>query len=243
MRQLITDPRLFKMLDEIESWLGRTIPKKPMPLAHRANALCTTYFSPDEIFSFYYIPEESLSQTILCHELAHVVLMIEGGPMYRVTRFYPMIACFDYALNILLNLIPHIGVWKLVKTIGFDETANSRREYEELIEYVQSGNFLIEAHPDVLLQCRAIYLAHLLSAPCESEMRKSLRSAASRTMPTALESADSIRQALERLEPASQPSFAVVLQDILDMLGFPTGILQPSYLSKVDPCFRSRILV
>jgi hypothetical protein len=230
------------MLEEIEKFLGYPIKAEPMPLGYQKLASCSINFSPERGWCLWYIPETKANQALYCHELSHLVLLIEGWPSFIVDTPIPK---EDYRINtihMLTNLVSHIEVWKMVRLLGFDETTYFDPGLQELIQLVESGHLLIGAYPTTILPCRAAYLAQGLLGPAESETQMRLRNVASHTMPQALELADSICQVFERLEPLSPQLCVEALSDICGLLKIHRGILIASWPDRVDPNFRSRIL-
>lgn len=241
MREFVTDARLLYLLEEVEKRLG-TISLEIMPHERRILARCSMSFTTGKGWSLLHIPEEETSQATLCHELTHLILLIEGWPAFIIDSQLPTSDYLIQTASMLTNLVLHIDVWRIVETMGFDEIPDYAPEQEYLILQVQESRFLLDAFPAEILPFRAAYLAQGLLCPSRSETRIRLRSAASRTMPKALELADTIIQVFEKHYPLSPQSSAEVLSEICGLLKIHRGILIASWPDTCEQNFRDRFL-
>ncbi|MFS1582929.1 MAG: hypothetical protein ACL7AY_09005 [Candidatus Arsenophonus phytopathogenicus] len=241
MRKLITDKKLLFLLDEIEVILG-PVSLGIMPQEQRVLARCSMQFNSGKGWTLLHIPESETSQATLCHELAHLVLLIEGWPVFLIDSHLPASDYLIQTVSMLKNLVLHIDVWKIVKNLGFDEKPDYKTEIDYLISQVQESHLLIDALPTEILHFRTAYLAQGLLCPSELETRTQLHNAASCTMPKALELAGSIIQVFERLSPLSQQLSAEALSEICGLLQIHRGILIASWPDILEQNFRSRIL-
>lgn len=241
MRELVTDAQLLYLLEEVEKRLG-PISLEIMPHERRILARCAMSFTTGKGWSLLHIPEEETSQATLCHELTHLILLIEGWPAFIIDSQLPTSDYLIQTTSMLTNLVLHIDVWRIVKTMGFDEIPDYAPGQEDLILQVQESRLLSDALAAEVLPFRAAYLAQGLLCPSKLETRIRLRNAASRTMPKALELADAIIQVFEKHHPLSPQSSAEVLSEICALLKIHRGILIASWPDTCEQNFRDRFL-
>lgn len=242
MRELVTDAQLLYLLEEVEKRLG-PISLEIMPHERRILARCTMSFTTGKGWSLLHIPEKKTSQATLCHELTHLILLIEGWPAFIIDSQLPTSDYLIQTTSMLTNLVLHIDVWRIVETMGFDEIPDYASEQEDLILQAQESRLLSDAFPAEVLPFRAAYLTQGLLCPSKLETRIRLRDAAIRTMPKALELADAIIQVFEKHYPLSPQSSAEVLSEICALLKIHRGILIASWPDKCEQNFRDRFLI
>jgi hypothetical protein len=241
MRNLITDLKLFKILDMIEETLGYKIQAKIMPPEHRNLASCTMNIE-NNIFSLWFIDEALPLQQTLCHELIHIVLYFEGYPGFIITD--PFWETWQYKTQIvtmLSNLVLHIEVWKITDMLGFRE-----HDYYHLVDLLEAVEnitlFDKPIDPRIILPGQAAYLAQGLLSPAKEEIKTKVRLAAMEKMPKALELADAICLVFDKYSPISPQSCVAALGDILDIIECPREILQPLFPPVVDMYYRNKLL-
>ncbi|MGB7400340.1 hypothetical protein [Castellaniella sp.] len=239
MRQLITDKKLLYLLEEIEQILG-SISLEIMPHDHRAVARCSMQFDPRKGWILLYIPESETSQATLCHELAHLVLLIEGWPAFKIDSPLPKSDYYRQTMSMLTNLVLHIDVWEMVRKLGFDERPDYQPDQDYLISQIQDSCYLWNGRPQDIQSCRAANIAQGLLCPSEEAARKQLRTAADKTMPEALGLADSIIHIFDRLSPLSPKASAEALSEICGLLKIHRGMLTAIWPDTHRPNFRNR---
>jgi len=242
MRGFVTDDRLHRALDEVESWLGCEIKAVPMPEYHRRYATVGMSFSKTNGCELWYIEDEPPSQAACCHELAHAVRWIDGDPTFCSIHSTPLGKAPSPPVKQAWTLVQHIPVWHLVKEMGFDESEEQNQFMENLIQEVSQNSLYCDEPPDLMIPFQAVALAHGLSRPATPEKLDSLRNAAKDRIPKALELADAIVLAFKKQPQLSPKEFLDALTDLLCLIRTPTESLQPSFLSNTCPNFRLRIL-
>lgn len=242
MRTLTQDKVILHLLDEIETYTGK-ISLSVMPEDHRALARCTIRYTPEDGWMLWHIPEVKTSNATLCHELAHLILLFEGWPAFIIDSDLPKSDYLIQTVSMLTNLVLHIEVWRVVKSLGFDEIPDYEPGLHQLIFAIKSGRLLSGAYTNEILPFRAAYIAGGLLCPAKLEIQKLLRDTASRTMPEALELADSIVRVFERLHPIDPKSSAEALSEICERLQIHRGILIASWPDIVDLHFRKRFQI
>lgn len=241
MRRIVIDKKLLHLLDEIEQVMG-PISLGVMPQEHRILARCSMQFDPNKGWVLLHIPESETSQATLCHELAHLILLIEGWPVFHIDSPLPKSDYLRQAVSLLTNLVLHIDVWKIVRELGFDERPDYQSDQDYLISQVQESRYLWDAHPQEITPIRAANIAQSLLCPSEPRAQKQLRDAATQTMPESLGLADSILHIFERLSPLSPKASAEALSEILGLLRIHRGIVTAIWPEKSEPNFRTRFL-
>jgi hypothetical protein len=190
-------------------------------------------------FELWYIEEELQNQAVYCHELAHVVIWIDGAPSaYTVGP----VSIRDEHTRRAWELVSHISVWHFVKEMGFDEAPVHTPCIECCIRAISQGIFHSGVFPGFVIPRQALDLAFALAGPATEAARDRLRSAARDMFPKALELAESIVAHFESRPCLSPQEYTDALIRLLRLLKTPTEGLKPSFVDKTAPGFRSRIL-
>ena len=255
MRDFITDQRLHKALDEIESWLGYVVPAFPMPLEIQKKSLCRMRLNKEtRLYELLFIKEESQNQATYCHELAHLVIWLNGA----VTRYdfldpIPMALCHQtpyirHFLETIWEYMQHVPTFELVKDLGYDEGPSYAPVITDLIKLIRQGQLFpvidaISFDPQQdQIRCQASALVQGLALPMAEETRCALRKIAAERLPQSLELADAILAALGPRSLLGPQEYLEYLLEIYHIAGLPRADLRPSFVDKTDPSFRSRIL-
>jgi hypothetical protein len=228
MRDLITDFKLLKIADYIEHLLGYQIEAEIMPDDHRFLASASMQLQ-NEKFNFWYIEEEPPIQPMVCHELMHIILFLEGFPTFILTDpyWYPS----EYrtqTICMISNLVLHIKVWELTSRLGFNE--HEHYILDDLLAEVKAATLFQKArNPQIILPAQGAFLAQGLLCPAADETKKKIREAAKQTMPRALELADAICGVFSEYTPLVPKTCADALYKILDLITCPREILRPVF--------------
>ena len=198
MRDFITDQRLHKALDEVESWMGYVIPAVPMPLQHQEYARGSMKFNEETgSFEFLYIANEPLNQAGCCHELAHLMLWINGA-VIKYDYSLPIPAIF-YTPTIRLFLheiwlyMQHVPVFNFVKGLGYDEIPDYASHAPSLVALIRQNQFdpamnVPSWDPEKdKVRCQAGVLVKHLALPMAEETRDALKKVAQEKIPQSLE--------------------------------------------------------
>ena len=243
MRNFITDDRLHRALDEVESWLDYKIKALPMPERHKQFATCGMGLCREaKEFKLWYIEGETQSQATYCHELTHIVQWINGNPSNCSIDSVSLGGNPNSPEWKAWNLVQHIPVWHLVKEMGFDESETQNEYMDNLIQTVSQGRLYTDAPLYLITPLQAIALASGLSRPATPERHAHVRKVAAEKMPQSLELAEVITLGLKKYPQPTPQEFLGVLALLLNMIGVPTKNLKPLFLDKTCPNFRSRIL-
>lgn len=100
MENFIHHKKIAYLLNEIDSYLGYHIQAIPMHPLESAYRQCGVQLV-DGKWTFQYVPGDIPSQDIICHELMHIVLSIQGWPSLRLGRVYHLqsIPFLDFLLR------------------------------------------------------------------------------------------------------------------------------------------------
>ena len=253
MRNFVTDPRLHKALDEVESWVGYAISAVPTPLHYRERACCSMHQNQETgRFELWFIPEEHYEQSVYCHEMAHLILWINGAvTKYHFTGQPPMVFFtppIRHFSQIIWEYMQHVPVFSLVKELKYDEIPFYSPVVASFIELIRQNQFYpsmgVPSFDPVKdqMRCQAGALTQCLALPMAEETRYALRNIALETMPRSLELADAMLSALGRRSLLGKQEYEEYLLEIYHIVELPRVGLRPSFLNKIDLSFRSRIL-
>jgi hypothetical protein len=253
MRDFVTDVRLHRALDEVESWLGYEIKAIPMPEWKRIEARCTMNFDViTKKFELWYIEDEPQSQSVYCHELAHAVLLINGQVVkYDFIDPIPMILMtipINHFLDQIWKYMQHIPVFIFVKELYYDEVHDYAPVVAGLIGLIRQNqlfNVMNVPSFDPLkdqMRCQVGALVQGLALPMAEETRDDLRNIALERLPQSLELADAILSALGTRTLLGPQEYQEYLLEIYRIVGLPIGNLLFSFLDRTCLNFRSRIL-
>lgn len=254
MRDFVLDPRLHNALDEVELWMGYALPANPMPLEIQEEARCRMRLNKETgLFELLFIEGEPQSQTVYWHELAHLILWINGAVIkydyedpIPLLYYAPPVRLF---LDIIWKYMQHVPVHALVKELGYDEIPDYDPVATGVIALIRQNLFypVVDVHPlgDPIkdrMRCQAGALAQCLALPMEEETRDALRKVAQETIPQSLELADAILSALGPQTLLGQQEYQECISEICRLAELPRAYRQFLFLNKISPNFRSRIL-
>lgn len=253
IRQFITDDRLHKILDHIEYWFGYTLSAVPMPLYYQEKARCSVHLNQQtNLFEMWYIKEEPQPQSVYCHELAHLVIFINGATN-RYTFNDPVQLLFltdpvRLFLDQIWKYMQHVPVFALVKELGYDEIGDYDAVVAGLIGLLRHQQlFPVMDVPSLdplrdQMRCQAGALAQCLALPMAEETRAGLKTLAKEMLPQSFELADAILSGLGTRTLLGPQEYQEYLSEIYQISGLPKGNLQFSFLNRTCQNFRSRIL-
>lgn len=124
IKRLTNNPAILELTDIVETKLGKKIHLGIQDCRGRERAICPVRWDRKaDGFRLLYIPESPPPDVIICHELVHIILSIEGFPCMLMPRHWDNIAPWyadmvSYAFNTTL----HLEVWPLGEPLGFSES-------------------------------------------------------------------------------------------------------------------------
>jgi hypothetical protein len=244
MRDFVADARLHRALDEVEAWFGYEFKAAPMPLAHRKRAKCTMHMHPlTNECELLFIEDEPQSQALYCHELNHAVMWILGGPCGCYSKPIPFQTLLDFEpVYLSWGLIQHLPLWELTREMGFDEREDYLQMLQNMIDMILQHRLYLDAPSELRTPFQSVALAFGLAAPATPETRVQIRTIASEKIPQALELADAILSDFEKLPLLSEPGCQTALVRLFEIIKPRIERLQLSFLDRISPNFRSRIL-
>lgn len=247
LRELITDAFLMSFLDTLEATLGYTIGCAEMSKEKQEFARCSVSFTSEQKWILLYIDDAPPSQATLCHELVHILMWTEGWPAFilRQEEMNPNDIAYhgwNGTLQMLTCLILHIDLWKSVKDFGFDETEDYDSLGTNFLPKVVDCDFFNYLPPLIGRSIQAVHIAEGLLCPARDELKSLLRSAAIRTMPQALELADSICAVFEKHKPLSPQNCDVAFREVLKLINVPDHVIFTVYPDETYDGLRSSLL-
>lgn len=237
MRDLINNDKLHQILDIIEENLQYEIKSEPM----HSDAEITTnggiYRRPsDNHWTLLVHSKVNMNQSMICHELMHVALWLDGYPIFTFNRKYQRPDHLDPYMvlaNMLRNLVAHIKVWELTTLLGFDEGEFYSNEIStKFIPDVENNVFFdpVPVSPELNLFGGGAFLAQGLLCPAREPVKQLLRHAAHKSSPAVLILADIIAEVVrDKYAPICAQSFAPALSDALHIVGLPPDMWMPSF--------------
>lgn len=242
MRDFTTNSRLLTLLQTIEDTLGQGIHATLIPEKHNLVAEGYSVNISGEIPTFLYTPGKKVPEDILCHELMHLVLYIEGFPGFGIPTFIEEDQVEYQVLSMVYHISLHLKVWELTEKFGFSESSRyDSNIMAELIPRVEARVLLTGDWPELVRAGVATYLANGLLCPCAEATKARLREAAKKSYPQFVELTDAICQVYEKSLPLSPKSCCEGVLATLRLIGAPIGYLRPEFLSHPHPGFLASV--
>lgn len=203
----------------------------------------------NNIWGMSVINNVEVNDSVLCHELAHLIMFYEGFPLV-----VPVDDLESYwegtIISFLFNLTAHLEVWRLTSLYGFPEKERYDDEVRgKLIDQIQRNvSFWESLTPQMpihevekrILQA-AIYIAGGIVCPCHDETKKILWESATEHFPKAVPLAHRLVQICHNALPLSPESSLRCLAELIAPLHPPMGCLMPVYPKKLFPNLRESI--
>lgn len=255
MRDFVVDKKLHKALDAVESWVGYAIPASPMPLQVQDVSLCRMHLNKQTgLYELLFIENEPQYQATYCHELAHLVIWLNGAvicydfldPIHRV--FGLQTPYLKHFLRTIWDYMQHVPVFEFVKDFGYNEVPNYTSVTTGFIKLMLQDQLFpvidaISFDPQQdQIRCQASALVQCLALPMAEETRDALKKVAQEKIPQSLELADAILSALGQRTLLGMQEYQEYLLEIYQIARLPRANLLFSFAYKADPNFRSRIL-
>jgi hypothetical protein len=110
MRRFTQDEKILAFIDIVEKQLGYQIPISTLTEYQFKRMPCGVQ-RRDGKWIFCYYPGESYTSSLLCHELLHIVLVIEGWPYILVHNYAHGSHDTTYITDIISSLFLHAEIW------------------------------------------------------------------------------------------------------------------------------------
>jgi hypothetical protein len=242
---MIADQKLIVLLNNLEEYFGYEIKKRIMPPDHQALARCSISFI-EEKWVLLYIPNTKVTQSMLCHELMHLVLFIEGFPVFCIVGIWEYTDTRNQILHMLCNLILHINVWNLTKHYGFDESYDYEGDIISLlIPQIKNGTLSLfrDTNIEVVFVGRACYIAQALLCPINSDLKNQIAVFSELYMKNEYQMAIAICKVFDRYNSLSPNDCIAILNEIFNIINVPHEIVKIIFPEKTIPDFRKRLFV
>ena len=229
MRNFIKDAFLDWMLGEIEGWLGYTISASPLPEIMRSTHAGA--ISPlGGKWNFWHNPIDPPSQFTILHELMHVVLHIEGWPMWATHRSIGTNNLLDELWSRVINFPQHVIIndrMHILKSISQDEQKPAMDNNVDSVKNQEQNPPFLQQEITVEVKIHAIASAELMLSPPDLLPDRIDRNVLQKDYPQCWILADSICRDVEMHRPLDRQSGAALLYKILEMLSLPKENLRP----------------
>ena len=236
MRNFIQNAVLHKILDEIENHLGYSISSAPMPfgLPGKPDAAVDVYNGK---WLFLYHPGKQPSQTTLCHELMHIILGIEGWPLWASHESIEDGSADENLHDRAIYFPQHVVInarYHIVKSIILGEQRQAKDN--------SAPPLPLEIVTQVKLH--ALVAAEIMLSPPDTYSCSFDRNELQRDYPQSWKLADSICREVEIHRPLDRQSGVALVYKIFETLSLPKEILRPLPSgTPYDPQFFDRMLV
>ncbi|MGR2856923.1 hypothetical protein FY046_12890 [Erwinia sp. 1181_3] len=241
MKNLLTNERLIKLTEEIESRLG-IISTGYMSDEHREVARCSMAYVNQEGWRLLIDPNSALTEATACHELAHLILVIEGWPFFTVCPSIQRGTTEYQTLRMLSNLALHPDVWEIVRQMGFNEIPDYKPGIDDLVSSIDARTLGQDVHPSLVASIRGAFIASALLGPLDEGYEKKIQLSACRNMPDALALANKVVEAFEKQKPLSPTKCADALLESFQILNLEPSLLTLQEVDAIDPNFRAMFI-
>ena len=245
LQSLIIDPFLIRVLEEIDTVHGEIlIGELPQERIDNGVLAAMEYRWKTDEFVFLLPPaqEGHPPPLIVCHELLHASLLLNGWPLFRSRVDYSGDNELEDAIGTLIDLAQHVVIWPAMEILGYNEEDNWTYDVAFLISIVASGAFFQKYPRDDDLPIRAISLAEALLSPAKAEVKTRLRAIASEFLPQDAQLAATIESLFERARPFSPKSCLNAFYQSFETAGGSREILPASSLPKIHKGFLQWVL-
>ena len=237
MRSFTQDRRILTALDIIEQQLGYSIHTLPLSVSEFRRMSCGVQ-PRDGKWTFRYYPMEAYTSEVLCHELMHITLAIEGWPRFLIIDDPQKYEDTAYMEGMTTVLFQHIKVWNKGILLGFSEATFWNKDIDQnMIPKIIHRLLLRGARPGLRESCQALSLAQALLSPANRASKKRLKQAAGMHLPQALERANAILRVCAEYEKVFPQSLEIALKKVYDILGMPEDTHQLEFPSTAYPDF------
>ena len=229
MRNFIKDAFLHWMLCEIEGWLGYTISASPL-----AESLHSTHAARvgrlDGKWHFQCNPSAPPSQFIMLHELMHVVLHIEGWPIWATHNSIMMDTLLDELYCRIINFPQHVIIndrMHILKSVILDEQTQAKGSIGDSEKNQERDYPVFRQEISIQTKIDALVAAEIMLSPHGILPDNIDRAVLQRDDPQCWILADSICREVERHRPLHRESGVDLLYKILETLSLTKENLRP----------------
>jgi len=217
-----------------------------LPIETRGVAACRAEWSAEEErWYIMYTPESPPHDHVLCHELMHIILFIEGFPGACFSQWLTQRPWHKDMAYRAFNLCHHLEVWPLCESFGF-----SQEEYysgviaTEVAPAVGSRNFFERLGPRQGDIQRFYHCCESLLSPASNDSKNALWAAIKKGYPQLLEPVQEYCAACCERLPLTPESFMSAANMLFGPLNLPPGsvTLETYYYGHLTPNFRKVVL-
>lgn len=248
VRDLISSPRLHKILDVIEQRLRTKISLEIIDdIQRRMQVACGVIWQENRP-CFLYKPENPPHDDVICHELVHIILAIEGFPGLSM----PTTRRNDWLYYIgtyVTNIVYHLEVYPLCEQLRFSETEqfdiDIRKHIIPAIERADlNGHLLFSDKRTLETLCEM--LAYLMG-PASENAKEQLLAAFEISYPRLLAPVQALCDMCRKNIPLSPEKTLTLIKDLLSFMQFPDGsrlysLLPLYHVQPPAPNFREEVL-
>jgi hypothetical protein len=240
MKTYIQDKTLLFVLASIEKQLGYEVSSALLPEQQRDLMGGAVDMSHGQ-WRFLYNPTDYPSQLVMCHELMHIVLWIEGWPAWKVFPFAIRDRIDGLLYDFIINMPQHIAISRMVVDLGYTEREKAERDMDKLAQKMKEKSVVPQYHQAPWLKIQAIGVAELLLVLSDPLAKKHFRISLQQSRPLMLSLVDTICEAVLKRQPLDSQSYECLVYDILELLQMQKETLRPSRFDNACPDFFARI--
>jgi hypothetical protein len=228
--------KFLTFIDIVEKQLGYQIQISPLSKEEFDMMPCGVQLR-DKKWTFLYFPGESYTSSLLCHELMHIVLEIEGWPTFSLHIDTQKFSDTKYISGVLSNLFPHAEIWKRGIQLGFSESNTWNEDIDKNIVPKVNKKLLAakSARPELQIQYQATCLAYALLSPASRPVKRRLKKCACLNLPQAFEQANAICRLHSEYEKSFPQSLEIALKRVLEIVKMPAETLLLEFPSTASP--------
>lgn len=240
MENFIHHKKIAYLLNEIDSYLGYHIQAIPMHPLESAYRQCGVQLV-DGKWTFQYVPGDIPSQDIICHELMHIVLSIQGWPVIAARTGLP--SPVHTVLGLLAPIGEHTCIYGMVSALGYNPIPNDAGSTPKDLIHSMIGQQLVAAFAPVQRPyAGAIFLCEALLSPHSEEDFDNIILSAQKWMPESYLMAIRMASIYKNNFPITPDNHISTLREAMGVVALPEDIVAPIYPQKIGQNFFDKIM-
>lgn len=232
MRHLIKNKKLAHILDIVEETLGYPIKAASLDSSDKG-VYSAAVVLKNNFWELQYTNGTKISDDVLCHELLHIILFLEGWPLVFLHQRIGASSPERLLLCQIFDHLQHSVLWERVIKLGY-----TNEEVEEYKEFLQPGRMRATYlhYPQPLREkLRACMLQPVILLPMPELLKSKILGLASREIPAAYNHAVAINNSLSDFFPLNPQSYQKAIEKNIEMLSMPKDSLKCEFPTGTYP--------
>lgn len=239
MRRFAKSRKMAILLEAVEKALG--YPVRALPLNRESSGLyeVASNINSDGYWELRVLPGATVNENILCHELMHMVLSLEGWPIHLMHERISSNSWERLVITQIFHNLAHSLIWPRVSALGY--LNEEEKEFLNLLHPSYLKN--LYSHYPQAGRSRLIsnILQSVLLFPMNETAKTQILEKASRECPAAMALAEKADKAMSRFLPLTPQSYVMALETNLSVLSMPRDSLRHVFPNKVHSGFFERL--